>query len=210
MSDVAEVKHDFHADASAQRIARVYAEALLDEAQKQNAAVELRDEMNGVLGDISGADPLLRNFFFGGVVGREARKEALEKAFAGRASDLLVNFILVLNEHDRLELLAPILAAYGQLLTERSGEVRVKVASAVPLTDEFRQRLQQQMREMTKKEPVLELTVDPSLLGGLVVRVGDYLYDASVRARLAKIRNELIEKSSHAIQAGRDRFSSAV
>jgi len=55
-------------------------------------------------------------------------------------------------------------------------------------------------------EPVLQETVDPDLLGGMVVRILDWVYDASVRARLQMLRNQLIERSSHGIQSGRDRF----
>ena len=61
---------------------------------------------------------------------------------------------------------------------------------------------------MLRREPVLELTVDPTLLGGLVVRVGDNLFDGSVRTRIDTLRKQLIERSSHEIQSGRDRFSS--
>jgi F-type H+-transporting ATPase subunit delta len=62
------------------------------------------------------------------------------------------------------------------------------------------------MRQATRREPDLIETVDPDLLGGLVVQVGDLLYDASVRTQLDHIRNQLTERSSHEIQAGRDRF----
>ena len=60
-----------------------------------------------------------------------------------------------------------------------------------------------------KREPVLIPKVDPDILGGLIVQVGDWRYDASVRHQLDIIRNQLIESSSHEIQVGRDRFSSA-
>jgi F-type H+-transporting ATPase subunit delta len=205
-----ELVRELQGDASAQRIARVYAEALLEGAQKQNLTEEIQQDLEGLLRDVAGSDPLMRNFFLGGVVGRGARKEALEKAFAGRVNEIFLNFLLVLNDHDRLELLGPIIGAYEKLMVERSGKVVVRVRSAVPLADEYRERLVQQLAQMTRREPILETSVDPSLLGGLVVRVGDYVYDASVRTRLATLRNQLIERSSHAIQTGRDRFSSAV
>jgi F-type H+-transporting ATPase subunit delta len=208
--EIRQIAHDLQADAGAQRVARVYAEALLAEAEKQNLAREIEQELDGLVREVAGADPILRNFFLGGVVGRGARKVALQKAFAGRASDLLVNFLHVVNDHDRLELLRPIREAYRNLLEDRLGHVRVRVTSAIPLSDDYRERLVQQLRQTTRREPVLEATVDAALLGGLVVRVGDYLYDASVRTRLAMIRNQLIERSSHAIQTGRDRFSSSL
>jgi F-type H+-transporting ATPase subunit delta len=85
----------------------------------------------------------------------------------------------------------------------------VQVRSAVPLADDQADRLRQQLRESLRLDPVLRTEVDPKLLGGIVVKVGDWLYDASVRARLDSIRKQLIERSSHEIQSGRDRFSVA-
>jgi F-type H+-transporting ATPase subunit delta len=76
--------------------------------------------------------------------------------------------------------------------------MRVTVTTAVPLPDDQRERLRQELREKYKKEPVLTTKVDPALLGGLVVKVGDWLYDASVRTRLTNIRKQLIERGSHA------------
>jgi F-type H+-transporting ATPase subunit delta len=201
---------ELRADASAQRVARVYAEALLEEALQRGNTEEILNELTALLSEVAGADPLLRSFFLGGVVSRNRRTTALTTALTGRASEMLVNFLLVLNDHDRLELLRPILAAYRALLEERLGRIQVHVRSAVPLADDFRERLAGQLRTTLEREPILDLTIEPDLLGGIVVQVGDYLYDASVRTRLDSIRNQLVESSSHAIQTGRDRFSSAV
>jgi len=76
--------------------------------------------------------------------------------------------------------------------------MRVVVNSAVPLPDDQRERLLHELRKKYRKEPVLTIRVDPALLGGLVIRVGDWLYDGSVRMRLDNIRKQLIERGSHA------------
>jgi F-type H+-transporting ATPase subunit delta len=116
---------------------------------------------------------------------------------------------MVLNEHERLELLRAILAAYRNLRNERARRVRVQVRTAVPLPDDQRARLQEEVREAFQLEPILEAVVDPEILGGMIVRVGDWLYDNSVRATLETIRNQIIARSSHEIQSRRDRFSTA-
>lgn len=208
MTEATQSRPEFKADASAQRIARVYAEALLDEAQRQNAADETLADLDVLFRDVTAADPLIASFFLGSVIGRDTRARVLRDAFGGRVSDLLVNFLLVLNEHDRLELLGPIRLAYRELLEERTNKVRVQVRSAEPLPDDQKDRLTGELREALHREPVLEMSIDPDLLGGLVVQVGDWLYDASVRNRLESMRNELVERSSHEVQVGRDRFSS--
>ena len=186
-----------HADAAAQRVARVYAEALLDEAEQRGAVAETLGELEALLNDVAGADPLLASFFLGGAIGRENRQAVLKAAFDGRVSDLFRNFLLVLNDHDRLDLLRPILAAGRDLLEERTGKRRVQVRTAVPLDDAHRERLQGELRKVMRREPVLEFHVDPDLIGGLVVQAGDWLYDVSVRSRLEALRNQLIERSSH-------------
>ena len=142
-------------------------------------------------------------------VGREAKAAVLRKAFGGRSSDLFVNFLVVLNNHDRLDLLRPIQRTYRELFDERAQRIRVHVRSAVPLPDDQQQRLRDELRQTFHRDPILVTEVDPDLLGGLVVRVGDWLYDASIRTRLANLKNDLIERSSHEIQSRRDRFSSA-
>ena len=115
---------------------------------------------------------------------------------------------MVLNDHDRLFLVRPIVAAYEELSNEHNRRMTVQVRSATPLQDYQRERLSQELRAAFNKEPILEATVDPDLLGGMTVQVGDWLYDASVRSKLETLSNQLIERSSHEIQTGRDRFCS--
>jgi F-type H+-transporting ATPase subunit delta len=121
-----------------------------------------------------------------------------------------MNFLLVLNGHERLDLLRAIVEAYRELRDERAGRVAVVVRSAVPLPGDQRDHLIQELRETFQREPVVEIQLDPDLLGGVVVQVGDWVYDQSVKSKLEDIRNQLIARSSHEIQSGRDRFSSAV
>jgi F-type H+-transporting ATPase subunit delta len=195
-------------DVGTQRVAKVYAEAILRAAEAQNQEDELYAELESLLNDVLPADPRLEAFLSSGAIGKHAKAEVIRTAFAGRASDLLINTLLVLNDHERLDLLRPIGAAYRQLRDQRAGRIRVVVRSAVPLPDDQRHRLLQQLRDTFHKEPLLETQVDQDLLGGMVVRVGDWLYDQSVRTQLETLRNQIIARSSYEIQSGRDRFSS--
>jgi F-type H+-transporting ATPase subunit delta len=196
----------FHADVSAQRIAKVYAESLLDAAAQRNATDELLEELRSLVGDVFRASPDLERVLSGATVGRDRKAQLIHSTFDGRASESFVHFLLVLNDHDRLELLRPILAAAEELNDQRKKRVRVKVQTAVPLPEDQREQLTRELRTLVHGEPILETEVDPDLLGGLVVRFHDWLYDNSVRTQLQTIRNQLIERSSHEIQSGRDRF----
>jgi F-type H+-transporting ATPase subunit delta len=205
-ANVEQPQHD-QADVGSQRIAETYALALLNAAQKQNQPGEVLEDLDALVNYLLGKHPDMEKFLTSMAVGRDAKRKVLLDSLAGRASELLTNFLLVVNSHDRLDLLRPMLTAYRQEYERRTNRMRVLVRTAVPLPDDQRERLLGELREMYHREPVLEMRVDPELLGGLVVRVGDHVLDGSVRTRIETIRNQLIERSSHEIQSGRDRFS---
>lgn len=196
------------ADVNAQKIARVYAEALFNAVEQRGQAAAVLEEYDSFLDDILRADPNLERFFTTGAVGRNQRRLVLENVITGRASELFGNFLFVLNDHERLDLLRPIRLALRELSDAHARRVRVRVQSAVPLADDQQNNLQQLLRETLKLEPVLETKVDPELIGGLIIRVGDWQYDATVRNQLDALRSEIIARSSHEIQSRRDRFSS--
>jgi F-type H+-transporting ATPase subunit delta len=195
-------------DVSAARIARVYAEALLAAAEPQGQAETVHEELFSLIHDVFPVAPDFESFLHNLAIGRDTKEPAIRSALEGKASETFLNFLLVLNQHERLELLRPISAVYRELLDRRAHRVRVLVKSAVPLSDDQRDQVVHRLRESMKNEPVLDLKVDPDLIGGLVVQVGDWRYDGSVRNRLLNLRNKLIESSSHEIQTGRDRFRS--
>jgi F-type H+-transporting ATPase subunit delta len=193
-------------EVGAQRVARVYAEALLDAAEKQGQAGEVLEELESLVQDVFAAAPQFEAFLASRAISRKRKPPVIQSTLGSRASPIFLNFLLVVNQHERLELLRPILAAYRSLHEERTGHVRVQVSSAVPLAGDQRQRLEQELRSIFQREPIVETRIDPDLLAGLVVQVGDWVYDGSVRARLANLRNQLIERSTYAIQSRRDHF----
>jgi F-type H+-transporting ATPase subunit delta len=190
-------RHETVMDATSQRVAKVYAEALLAAADQRNQTDQVLEELGSLVEDVFRADPQLEAFLASGAISRKPKAEAIRRGFEGKASETFLNFLLVLNEHQRLDLLRAILRAARELRDERAGRLPVLVTSAAPLPDDQREQLLHDLRARYNKEPVLTLRVDPALLGGLVVRVGDWLYDASVRARLENIRKQLIERGSH-------------
>ncbi len=188
----------FQTDVGAKHVARVYAEALLEAAAKHDQADRVLEEFRDLVENVLLPNPQLLEFFADRTVSKEKKAELLERVFKGKISDVLDNFLMVLNDHERLELLRTILHAYVELNNERARRVVVQVRSAVPLQDHQRERLVNELRQAFRLEPVLEAQVDPDILGGLVVRVGDWLYDASVKNRLDAIRNQLNERGTYA------------
>lgn len=196
-------------DVSAQRVARVYAEALLNAAERRGQADALLDEYESLVNDLFRADPMFEAFLASAAVGREHKREVLRKVFEHRASELFFNFLMVVNQHERLELLRLILQACKALRDQRARRIHVQVRSAVPLADDHRQQLEHVVRESFQLEPVIESRVDPDILGGVVVRIGDWLFDGSVKNRLERLRQELIERTSYEVQSRRDQFCTA-
>ena len=197
-------------DVSARRIARVYAEALLNAARKEGQTDAVLEELDSLIRDVFNGDPRLETLFSGAAIGRRTRADALKKVFEDRASDTFYRFLLVVNEHERLDLLRAILTEARDLNDERRRRLRVLVYSAVPISDEQKGAIEARVRERFDLDPILVPILDPNLLGGLKIRVGDRQFDATVRARLDSLRQQLIARSSHEIQSGRDRYSTAV
>jgi F-type H+-transporting ATPase subunit delta len=206
MSEIEDLVQQAQADVSERRLAHVYAEALLNAAASQSADEEVLAELRALLEDLKGRASYVQAFFTSGVIGKDRREAALRAAFQGRCHPLVLNFLLVLNDHERLMLVRFIVEEMQVLDDLRRRHFRVQVQSVVPLADDQRERLLADLRQSFRLEPVLEQRIDPDLLGGMVLRVADWVFDGSIRTQLVNLRKKLREISSHEIQSGRDRF----
>jgi len=202
----AEQPSEQYADVSVERLARVYAESLLTAADPQRA--QALEELDSLIDDVLARDSQLETIFTGFAIGRNARRAALEKVFATRASPVLYHFLMVLNEHERLDLLRPIRKSAHELEDERQNRIKVHVFTAVPLPAEYGTRIADAVRNRFHMDPILVSHVDATLLGGVKIRIGDQQIDATVRNRLDNLKNQVIASSSHEIQSRRDQLSS--
>ena len=192
-------------DPREQSVAKVYATAYLDAAGQDGAAAaeELTSFVNDVLGTQSEFDQLLR----GTSLGQDDKLKLIDRVVSGRATPLFTNFLRVLARHDRLSMLAGIRNLVEAEFELRSGRRRVSVTSAAALSGDTLETIRSALRTSLAIEPILETRVDTALLGGLVVRVGDTVYDGSVKTQVKQLRARLRERCLNEIQRGRDRFS---
>jgi F-type H+-transporting ATPase subunit delta len=182
-------------------LGRLYARSILDLALEQGQADELLEELTDLAAYLAG-DPALIDFFGSPLIEEETRERTIEKIFRGRASDLLVDALQVINRKGRLGSLDAIAEAYRQELRDRRGLVDARVRTAVPLTGDLRARLSASIAQYTGRTPTLIEKVDPSLIGGMVVEVAGMKIDTSVASRLKDLGAALERRASAEIHRG--------
>jgi F-type H+-transporting ATPase subunit delta len=172
-------------------VGRNYAETLLTLAQRANDTAG----WGSMITDVAEAmerDETLRRFLESPRVSAEQKNEVLAKAFQDRMPRLLVRFLQALVNNRRQMMIPQIAAEYRDLVDEVEGRVHAQVTVAKTPTDEDRAAITRELSRTLGKQVVPHLTVDSSILGGVVVKVGDTVMDGSVRRRLAILRNRLV------------------
>jgi len=172
-----------------------YARALLQLAVEGNRMEDVGREL-GELAELVAAQPVLREFLADPAIADAKRAALLKRVFHGRVSPLLWNFLGVLEQKKRLPLLTQIAQAYDDLMDEAVGKVEVDVTVAKRLTPEELANAQQAVSRALGKEAVIHVYVDEAIIGGLVIRARDQLIDGSVRARVAAMKEHLLDAKS--------------
>ena len=168
-----------------------YANALADIALEQGAAEPVRKQLRD-FGGVYGASAELRNFLASPAVGREAKHGVIEKLLARLGgSKILRNFLFVVVDHQRSQSLPEIIAGFEEVIRQREGIVEAQVSSAIELTTVQKAELEATLARLTGKRVETKFSLEPALVGGAVVRVGDTVYDGSLRSRLNELRVRL-------------------
>jgi F-type H+-transporting ATPase subunit delta len=161
-----------------------YANALADVALAQGAA----DSALKQLADFGAAFalfPELRNFLTSPGVARSAKHGVIEKIAARTKADKIIrNFLFVLADHHRTHILPEIIAAFEDVVRQRQGIAEAEISTAIELSAAQKKRFVQTLERLSGKKIQAKYSLDPALLGGAVVRVGDTIYDGSVRRSL--------------------------
>lgn len=177
-------------DPTSVSIAAVYADALLGQLPSNPEAEEVTEELDALvdlLDGIEGFEALLT----AALISNDDRCEMVQRIFHDRVSEVVEAVLIVMADAGRLGLLRTLRRVFRSKLNARQGKLEVTVISAVKLTDEQREHVRAALAESLKAEPVLTFRVDPDLLGGVVVHVGDQVYDASIRAELKTVQARL-------------------
>jgi len=174
-----------------EEIAKVYSEALFDVAQEKGKLDEVREQL-GQFADAVSEDSDLQVFFFSPYFSSAEKREGIEKAVSG-ADPELVNFLELLAEKHRMPALFRIRARFDELWDKANERLEVTVTSAVELDPSVVENIGAEIERKTGKTIELRSEVDDSIIGGLVLQVGNRVLDASVRSRLDKLRREVLQ-----------------
>lgn len=182
-------------------VGRVYAQALLDLARSAGAMDAVAEEADDLLALLRGEADLAK-LLSSRTLNTAERSELVERLFKGKVSDVLYRFLQVVNRKDRLNALAGILTAYGTLVADARGEMDVDVYVAQALTDEAGRGVAESIGQAVGKRVHLNQHIDPELIGGLKVRVGDRLIDGSVATQLKIMKRKLVEAGREQARRG--------
>lgn len=167
-------------------VAHVYANAMLDLAFEDGVHAEVLAELRG-FAEILATEPNFADFLNTPGIQIQAKKDVISRVFGGQISDHTLHFLQIVIDKRRQGVLQAVIRAFVDGYHDRMGELVVHVESAVPLTGSHRNRLEALLKQKHSKEIILEERVDPRILGGLVLKVGDRRIDGSLRTRLKGI-----------------------
>jgi F-type H+-transporting ATPase subunit delta len=170
--------------------ARRYAEAAFEVALRDDTVATWRADLDDAAS--IAADETVGHLLANPAVALETRTEMADSIFGKTISRPALNLIGLMLRRGRIEQLPRVAAEFRRLDNARQGITMTTATSAAPLTPDEVRALTERMEQFTGGSVELDLQVDPSLLGGLVVRVGDRLIDGSVRGRLERLRNQLV------------------
>jgi len=168
-----------------------YANALADIALEQGAAEPTAKQLSA-FGAVYAESAELRTFLASPAVTIEGKHAVIEKIIVRMgASKILRNFLFVIADHRRTALIPEIIATFQQVIRQRQGVAEAEISSAVELSAAQKKELAATLARLTGKKIETKYSLDPALLGGAVVRIGDTIYDGSLRSRLNEMRAQL-------------------
>lgn len=183
------VKHQTVLDTGAEQLGKTYARALIGAAKAQGDGVAdtIVWQLNMIVDDYLAKSPSLTAAFASPRVKEHEKVRLLDRVFADEVHPTLLKFLKVMASRDRLGYVGAVSDAANDIFDDMMGRVVASVKTAVPLDDETRSQITQRLGSVMNAQIKLRESVDPDLIGGMVIRVGDKVFDSSVQNRLNKM-----------------------
>jgi F-type H+-transporting ATPase subunit delta len=172
-----------------EEIAQVYARSLFQVAREHDELDEVHEQL-GEFTDALNENRELQVFFFSPYFSSQEKKDGVDKVVDG-GNERFVNFLKLIAERHRMPALFRMRREFDDLWREENKLLEVRITSAVELDEELVESIGQRIQDQTGRHIDLDANVDPDVIGGLVLRVGNMVMDASVRGRLERLRKEV-------------------
>jgi len=200
---------DGPADVGIERLAKVYAQAIIEAADRKECRREVIAELAGMVRDVLPKVPKAALVFDSPKVTPEEKSAVINRICAGRVLPTTLHSLHVLARHGRLGMLSHVVAAAQRQADELDGRRQATFTTAVPLDPAERSQIVASVENAVGATVSPTFVVNPELIGGLIVRIADTVYDHSVATSLVRLRARLKQRSIHEIQYGRDRLGTA-
>ena len=178
---------EVHFDSRTQQVAAVYAKSLLGAAETAGKTAEVDAQFEALL-ELLSAQPRFEQVLASQLLGDDEKQGLIDRVFADRFGETLVDFLRILSRRGRMGLLRAVQLEFRRQLDELRGIVPVRISTAVPLDATTTEQLKLTLRKIVQGEPRIDAQVDPELIGGAVLRFGDTVYDGSVARQLEQLR----------------------
>lgn len=196
-------------DVGTLRLAKVYAQAILEAADKKGCRADVIGELGRIVREVLPKVPEAAGVFASPRIPTADKAALLERLFAKSVTPTTLHSLQVLARHGRLQILPQVLAAVERRADELDGRRQASFATAVPLDAAEQERIKAEFERQLGLSLAATFHVDPELLGGLVARIDDTVYDQSVATGLVRLGEKLKQRSIHEIQHRRDRLGTA-
>jgi F-type H+-transporting ATPase subunit delta len=177
-----------------EEIAEVYSRALFDVAKEKDVLDEIHDELGQFVEELD-ENRDLQVFFFSPYFSSQEKKDGISKMISG-ADDNFVRFLELLAERHRMPAVFRIKKDFDELYAEERKLLPVTITSAIELDKSLVKDIRKKIEEQTDRKVELTTKVDPDVLGGLVLRVGNKVLDGSIRARLERLRKQVAKAAA--------------
>jgi F-type H+-transporting ATPase subunit delta len=196
-------------DIGIERLSKVYAQAIIEAADRKQCRREVLEELAAMVRDVLPRVPKAGLVFDSPKVTPEEKSAVINRICAGRVLPTTLHALHVLARHGRLGMLPQVVAAAERHADELDGRRQATVTTALPLDAAEQQEILAAVEKAVGGSVTPTFRVNPELIGGLIVRIADTVYDHSVATSLLRLRARLKQRSIHEIQYGRDRLGTA-
>ena len=195
-----DLRHETVLDVTEEQIARVYANGFLGAVAGEGNVEELVEELEAIVKDVLDRHPRFERSLSPAFMSNEDRLAMFDRVFGSRVSRPVLNLLKVLSAHGRVAALRSVVRQVRKLYGSSINRIDVEVRSALPLAEDVYASIRETLQARLGIQPVLRVAVDPDVLGGVVIKVGDTVYDGSIRTIFERARRAMIERAVETIE----------